>query len=96
VPPPPAFAATFESVPKIPLFLLAGSRDEQVRRIDEYLDNGRRAIESDRVNVENQRRNSDDREQRRQMRDAFDQRKANYETWRRQLLDLREKARGLK
>jgi len=88
----PSFATSFQAVPRIPLYLLAGSREEQLARIDAHLDWGRRAIEADRADVENTRRASDDRESRRTLRDRYDARKANYESWRRQLLELRKKA----
>jgi hypothetical protein len=83
---------SFETVPRIPLFLLAGSRDQQLERIDLYLEQGRRTIEADRTQVEALRRQTDDREQRRRLRDGFDARKSNYEDWRRQLLELRRRA----
>jgi hypothetical protein len=88
----PAFSTSFRAVPRIPLYLLAGTQAEQLDRIDEHLDWGRRAIEADRVDVEGLRRATDDRELRRRLRDDYDARKVNYETWRRQLLELRKKA----
>lgn len=87
---PTPFSATFESVPKIPLFLLTGSRSEQLERIDDYLEHGRRTIDADRSNVEKQRRSAEDAALRQQLRDDYDSRKANYETWRQQLLALRK------
>lgn len=83
---------TFESVPRIPLFLLAGTREQQLERIDLYLEQGRRTIDADRNQVEALRRQTDDRELRQRLRDGFDARKSNYEEWRRQLLDLRRRA----
>jgi hypothetical protein len=44
------------------------------------------------VDVDGLRRATDDRELRRRLRDDYDARKVNYETWRRQLLELRKKA----
>src|SRR5690606_4656107 len=89
--PAPVVSGGFQSVPAVPLFLLAGSPDEQLRRIDGYLDAGRRMIDADRVRVEQLRRETSDRDERRQLRDDFDARKANYESWRRQVLELRKK-----
>jgi serine/threonine protein kinase len=88
----PAFSTSFQTVPRIPLYLLAGTQAEQLDRIDEHLDWGRRAIEADRVDVEGRRRATDDRGLRRRLRNDYDARKVNYETWRRQLLELRKKA----
>ena len=88
----PVFSASFRAVPRVPLYLLAGTRQEQLERIDSHLDWGRRAIDADREEVERLRRQSADDGVRRRLRQAFDERKANYETWRRQLLDLKKKA----
>jgi hypothetical protein len=83
---------SFESVPRIPLFLLAGSREQQLERIDLYLEQGRRTIEADRARVEALRRETDDRALQQRLRAGFDARKSNYEDWRRQLIDLRRRA----
>lgn len=90
-PAPPSFATSFQSVPRIPLYLLAGTREEQLNRIDEHLEWGRRAIEADRADIEALRRDTGDREMRKRLRDGYDARKSNHETWRRQLLELRRK-----
>lgn len=89
---PPRFPIDFESVPPVPLFLLAGDRDQRLQRIDTHMDLGRRTIEADRQRTERQRSDSSDEGERRALRDGYDRRKANYETWRKQLLALRRRA----
>ncbi len=60
--------------------------------VDQFIDckHGRRAIDADRSNVEKQRRSAENSALRQQLRDEYDGRKANYETWRQQLLALRK------
>ena len=91
-PAPPRFPIDFESVPPVPLFLLAGDREQRLQRIDTHMDLGRRTIEADRQRTERLRSETGDAGQRRDLRDGYDRRKANYEEWRKQLLSLRRRA----
>lgn len=93
---PPAAASpalpaigSFEQVPPIPLLLLSGSREQQLERLDAWLEHGRRVLDADRSAVARARRASDDREERAQLQAGLDRRRANYEDWRRQVLSLR-------
>lgn len=89
---PPRFPIDFETVPPVPLFLLAGNREQRLQRIDTHMDLGRRTIEADRQRTERLRSETQDAAQRNALRDGYDRRKANYETWRKQLLALRRRA----
>lgn len=89
---PPRFPIDFESVPPIPLFLLAGDRSQRLQRIDTHMDVGRRTIEADRQRTERLRGESTNAAERQALRDAYDRRKANYEAWRKQLVSLRRRA----
>jgi len=89
---PPRYPIDFETVPPVPLFLLAGNREQRLQRIDTHMDLGRRTIEADRIRTERLRGETDDPAERQALREAFDRRKANYEAWRKQLLSLRRRA----
>ncbi len=90
--PAPRFPIDFESVPPVPLFLLAGNREQRLQRIDTHMDLGRRTIEADRQRSERLRAETDDAARRNALREGYDRRKANYEAWRKQLLALRRRA----
>lgn len=80
---------SFEQVPPIPLLLLSGSREQQLERLDAWLEHGRRVLDADRSAVSRARRASGDRQERVRLQAGLDQRRANYEDWRRQVLSLR-------
>ncbi len=80
---------SFEQVPPIPLLLLSGSREQQLDRLDAWLEHGRRVLDADRSAVARARRASGDRQERARLQAGLDQRRANYEDWRRQVLSLR-------
>ncbi|MBX3724693.1 MAG: protein kinase [Xanthomonadales bacterium] len=89
--PPPALPQIggFDQVPPIPLLLLSGTREQQISRLEAWLDHGRQVMDADRSAVALARRASGDRQERARLQAGLDHRRANYEDWRRQVLALR-------
>ncbi len=84
----------FAEVPGVPLLILGGDRDERLARLDALLELGRRNIESERTRTQAARSSVGSRAERRQLDAELGRRQRNYETWRGQVLALRDRAQA--